>query len=79
MKIVKVTKYNVLKKYTVSQVIKFFNQSGYNPWCMDNLKFKEYSNSEIREFHNSWDWIRQQEESKQLFVIDYIEEDVYLS
>ena len=46
---------------------------------MHGLKYAVDVDSELREFHNSWNWIQTQNLEKKLYVIDYAEQNTYLT
>lgn len=79
MKIVKETIWNVVEHVTVRTLLERFKASGGDVHCMHGLKYAVDVDSELCEFHNSWNWIQTQNLEKRLYVIDYVEQNTYLT
>lgn len=79
MKIVKETVWHVVEQVSVRTLVERYKASNENIHCMHGLKYATDIDSELREFHNSWDWIAKQNSEKKLYVIDNVEQMTYLT
>lgn len=79
MKVVKETIWNIVEHVTVRTLLERFKASGDNPHCMDDLQFAADIHDELRDFSRSWVWIQSQNPDKKLYVVDYVEQNTYLT
>ena len=79
MKVVKETIWNIVEHVTIRTLLERFKASKENIHCMHGLKYAVDVDGELREFHNSWNWIQTQNLEKKLYVIDYVEQNTYLT
>ncbi len=79
MKVVKETVWNVVEHVTVRTLLERLKASGNNIHCMNGLQYATDIHSELRDFHGNWEWIKTQNLDKKLYVVDYAEQNTFLT
>ena len=79
MKVVKETIWNVVEHVPVRTLLERLNASGGNAHCMDGLQYVTDIHGELRDFSRSWAWIQSQNPDKRLYVVDYVEQNTFLT
>lgn len=79
MKVVKETVWNVVEHVTVRTLLERLKASGNNEHCMHGMQYSDDIHGTLREFHPNWEWIKKQNPDKRLYVVDYVEQNTFLT
>lgn len=79
MKLVKKTVWNICEHVTVRTLLERLKASGNNEHCMDGMQYTNNLDGTLRHFHGNWDWIKSQSLDSKLYVVDYVEQNTFLT
>lgn len=79
MKVVKETTWNIVEQVTVRTLLERYKASQNNIHCMNGMQYATDIHGELRDFNHSWGWIQSQNPDKKLYVVDYVEQNTFLT